>query len=119
MLDLLPSRKKICGFISGMCGHNMAHEKSPEILKGLYKSAVFPVQAVSYLQTGTYRKKKAELLPVLQQSEREILETAIALKQQPNLAQDEFDRISGQLFRWASRMIAEYRPKETGENRNA
>ncbi len=63
----------------------MAHEKDGELLKALYKSAVFTVQAVSFLQTGTYRKRKIELLPVLQQPEREILETAIVLKQQANL----------------------------------
>lgn len=159
MLDSLPHRDKMCGFISGipelkkwersdlfqfyydttpifgsvdflkeeirkedarravriggcnlyhMCGHNLVHEKSPEILNGLYKSAVFTVQAVSYLQTGTYRKIKAELLPVLEQPDREILETAIALKRQPNLAQDDFERLSGQLFRWTSHLIADY-----------
>lgn len=96
-----------------MCGHNMVHEKSLEILKGLYKSAAFTVQAVSYLQTGTYRKKKAELLSVLRQPEREVLETAITLKQQSGLSHNDFDRFSGQLFRWASYLIAEYQPDET------
>lgn len=96
-----------------MCGHNMAHEKAGELLKVLYKSAVFTVQAVSFLQTGTYRKRKTELLPVLQQLEREILETAIVLKQQANLAQADFDRLSGQLFRWASHLIVEYQLAET------
>lgn len=160
MLDSLPNREKVCGFISGrqelkhwehsdlfqfyydttpifgnidflkeligeedvrravrigacnlyhMCGHNMVHEKDGELLKALYKSASFTVQAVSYLQTGTYRKQKAELLPVLQLPERRILETAIALKQQNGLAQDEFDRLSEQLFKWASNLITEYK----------
>ena len=79
---------------------------------------MFTVQAVSYLQTGTYQKKEAELLPLLRQPEREILETAMELKQQPNLAQDDFDRLSGQLFRWASHLIAEYRPEKTEEQQN-
>lgn len=96
-----------------MCGHNMVHERDGELLKALYKSATFTVQAVSYLQTGTYRKRKTELLPILQQPEREILETAIALKQQTDLAQAEFDRLSGELFRWASDLIVEYQPDET------
>ena len=164
MLDTLPNREKVCGFISGrkelmnwersdlfqfyhdtipilgnidfleplinkedirrtvrigacniyhMCGHNMVHEKDGKLLKALYKSATFTVQAVSYLQTGTYRKKKTELLPVLQQPEREILESAIALKQQTDLDQAEFDRLSEELFRWASNLIAEYQPDET------
>lgn len=164
MLDSLPNREKICGFISGlqklknwersdlfqfyydttpifgsidflreligrediqravrigacnlyhMCGHNMVHEKGGELLKALYKSAAFTVQAISYLQTGTYLKRKTELLAVLRQPERKILETAIAMKQQTSLAQDEFDRFSEQLFRWASDLIAEYQPDET------
>lgn len=164
MLDALPNREKMCGFISGrqelmnwersdlfqfyhditpvfgsidflqpligredvrravrigacniyhMCGHNMVHEKDGGLLKALYKSAAFTVQAVSYLQTGIYRKRKTELLPVLQQPERGILEAAIALKQQTGLAQAEFDRLSGELFRWASGLIAEYQPDET------
>ena len=164
MLDSLPNREKICGFISGlqelknwersdlfqfyydtipilgsidflkeligkedvrrsvrigacniyhMCGHNMVHEKDREMLKALYKSAVFTVQAISYLQMGTYRKRKTELLPVLQQPEREILETAIVLKQQTDLTQVDFERLSEQLFRWASHLIAEYQPDET------
>lgn len=92
-----------------MCGHNMVHERDGALIKELYKSAAFTVQAVSYLQTETYRKRKTELLPVLQQPEREILETAIALKQQTDLDQAEFDRFSGQLFRWASDLIAEYK----------
>jgi len=88
----------------------MVHERDCKLLKALYKSATFTVQAVSYLQTGTYRKKKTELLPVLQQPEREILETAIALKQQTDFTQAEFDRLSGELFRWASDLISEYQP---------
>lgn len=164
MLDTLPNRKKVCGFISGrkelmnwersdlfqflhdttpifgnidflqpligkedvrravrigacniyhMCGHNMVHERDGKLLKALYKSATFTIQAVSYLQTGTYRKRKTELLPVLHQPEREILETAIVLKQQSDLAQAEFDRLSGKLFRWVSDLIAEYQPEGT------
>ncbi len=164
MLDSLPNREKICGFISGlqelknwerfdlfqfyydtttilgnidflkeligkedvrravrigacniyhMCGHNMVHEKDGELLKALYKSSTFIVQAVFFLQTGTYRKRKTELLSVLQQPEREILETAAALKQQANLAQADFDQLSGQLFRWALHLITEYQPDET------
>ena len=105
MLDTLPHRELICGFISGKkelmnwepsdlfqfchdttaikgsldeimaviddsavkrsirigacnvyhgCVHNMLHEKSEDILKGLYKSASFVVQAIAFKQTGKY-----------------------------------------------------------------
>jgi len=92
-----------------MCGHNMVHEKDAEILKNLYKSAAFTVQAVYYDQTGIYIKQKAELIPVLQPQEREILQTGITLKQQPNIVHTEFKRLSELLFNWAAGLIIEYR----------
>jgi predicted nucleotidyltransferase len=159
MLDTLPNREKVCGFISGrqelinwersdlfqfchdttpvfgnidfllsligkedihrairigacnlyhMCGHNMVHEKDAEILKALYKSAAFTVQAVYYDQAGTYIKRKTELIPLLQPEEREILQTGIIIKTQPNMAQTEFERLSGLLFNWAAGLIVKY-----------
>lgn len=125
LLDALPERDKVCGFVSGkeellawepsdlfqfyydttpifgsldmllnrilradilrairigacnvyhMCVHNLVHEKSPEILKGLYKSAASTLQAIAFLQTGTYEQKKANLLPLLQPADRRVLE---------------------------------------------
>ena len=112
MLDTLPNRDLICGFISGKaellnweasdlfqfyydttpikgtldslldrvdkqavkrairigacniyhaCVHNFVHEKSDDILRSLYKSAVFVIQAVWFYETGKYIKSKAEL----------------------------------------------------------
>jgi len=92
-----------------LCGHNMVHEKDAEILKNLYKSAAFTVQAVYCDQTGVYIKQKAELIPLLQPQEREILQTVINLKQQPNMARTEFDRLSDLLFNWAAGLIIEYK----------
>ena len=40
-----------CNLYHG-CVHNMLHEKSDEILRGLYKSASFVVQAIVFHQTG-------------------------------------------------------------------
>lgn len=162
MLDTLPNREKVCGFISGqqeiinwersdlfqfyhdttpifgsidfllpligaedvrrairigacniyhMCGHNMVHEKSTEILKALYKSAAFTVQAVHYDQTGTYIKQKAELIPMLQLQEKKILQNSIMLKSHINIEQTEFERLSELLFNWASGLIISYKIK--------
>ena len=91
-----------------MCGHNMVHEKDAEILKSLYKTAAFTVQAIHYDQTGTYIKKKAELVPVLPPQEQEVLQTGIILKKQPNLTQAEFERFSELLFNWAAGLITRY-----------
>lgn len=159
MLDTLPERDRVCGFISGrqellnwepsdlfqfyydtvsvygsidyllplidnkvvcrtiqigacniyhMCGHNIVHEKDADILRGLYKSAGFTVQAVYYDQTGNYIRKKTKLIPVLEAKERDILQAGIAIVEQPDLAAVEFDRLSGLLFHWAAGLILEY-----------
>ncbi|MDD3168738.1 MAG: nucleotidyltransferase domain-containing protein [Eubacteriales bacterium] len=92
-----------------MCGHNMVHEKDAEVLKALYKSAAFTIQAIYYDQTGTYIKQKAGLISVLQPQEREILQTGIIFKKQPNVAQTEFERFSELLFNWAARLIIKYK----------
>ena len=42
-----------CNIYHG-CVHNMLHGRSDEILRALYKSAAFVVQAICFRQTGTY-----------------------------------------------------------------
>ena len=131
MLDTLPNRELICGFVSGKeeilnweasdlfqfyhdttpikgsldellvliddtvidraikvgacniyhgCVHNMLHEKSEEILKGLYKSASFVVQAICYQETGCYIKSQKDLLDKVSSGERCIVENFLNLK---------------------------------------
>ena len=154
MLDALPRRELICGFLSGRdeimnwepsdlfqfyydttpiegsldellsvideaavrraikigacnifhgCVHNMLHEKSSEILHGLYKSATFVVQAIVFLQTGSYVKYQEELLRVVIPQEKAIMETFIDLK---NGADIDFGKASQTLFEWAQKSIA-------------
>ena len=53
-----------CNIYHG-CVHNMLHEKSEDILKGLYKSAAFVIQAITFKQTGKYiRSQSAPALSV-------------------------------------------------------
>ena len=155
MLDTLPHRELICGFLSGKdellqwepsdlfqfyydttpikgsldelltviddaavgraikigacniyhgCVHNMLHEKSEDILRGLYKSASFVVQAIAFKQTGKYTKHQNELLDVVSTDERKIIETFLKLK---NGDAVEFDTISEELFAWAKKLIGE------------
>ena len=154
MLDTLPRRELICGFLSGKdeimnwepsdlfqfyydttsiegsldellsvideeavrraiktgacnifhgCVHNILHEKSNEILHGLYKSATFVVQAIVFLQTGRYVKYQKDLLQVVMPQEKAIMETYIALK---NEADIDFGKASQILFEWAQKSIA-------------
>ena len=91
-----------CNIFHG-CVHNMLHEKSNEILRGLYKSATFVVQAIVFLQTGRYVKYQEELLRVVMPQEKAIMETFIDLK---NGADVDFGKASQKLFEWAQKSIA-------------
>ena len=155
MLDTLPHRKLICGFLSGKneilnwepsdlfqfyydttaikgsldellafidettvnraikigacniyhgCVHNMLHEKSEDVLKGLYKSASFVVQAIAFTQTGKYIKHQKDLLGVVSTDERSIVENFLKLKNGENV---EFEVMSNILFSWAKKQIVE------------
>ena len=155
MLDTLPHRKLICGFLSGKneilnwessdlfqfyydttaikgsldellafidettvnraikigacniyhgCVHNMLHEKSEDVLKGLYKSASFVVQAIAFTQTGKYIKHQKDLLGVVSADERSIVENFLKLKNGENV---EFEVMSNTLFSWAKKQIVE------------
>ena len=155
MLDTLPHRELICGFLSGKneilnwepsdlfqfyydtapiqgrldellavidetavnrtikigacniyhgCVHNMLHEKSEDILRGLYKSASFVVQAIAFKQTGKYIKTQKDLLGVVSADERKIIEIFLKLKNGDTV---EFGTMSEFLFAWAKKQIIE------------
>ena len=86
------------------CVHNMLHEKSEDILRGLYKSASFVVQAIAFKQTGKYIKYQKDLLGAVSADERKIVETFLKLK---NGDAVEFDTMSEELFDWAKNQIVE------------
>ena len=88
------------------CVHNMLHEKSEDILRGLYKSASFAVQAIAFRDTGTYISRQIELLPVVSSDERVIVEIFLYLK---NGGTVDFDAMSDALLLWAGKWI-----KKTG-----
>jgi predicted nucleotidyltransferase len=155
MLDTLPHRELICGFVSGKdellnwepsdlfqfyhdttaikgslddllplidhmaieraikmgagniyhgCVHNMLHEKSEEILKGLYKAASFVVQAIVFKQTGNYIKHQSQLLQVASVEEQMITNTFLKLK---SGAPVDFNDASRMLFEWSKKWITE------------
>ena len=155
MLDTLPHRELICGFLSGKseimhwepsdlfqfchdttpikgsldevlavvdecavdraikigacnvfhgCVHNMLYEKDEDILRGLYKSASFVVQAIAYKETGSYIRHQKDLLGAVSSDERAILETFGHLK---NGGAVNFNLMSEVLFAWAKKWISE------------
>ena len=153
MLDTLPHRELICGFLSGKdellawepsdlfqfyydttpikgrldelltlidetairraikigacnvyhgCVHNMLHEKSEDILRGLYKSASFVVQAIAFKQTGKYIKYQKDLLGVVSADEQKIIEAFLKLKNGETV---ELGKMSEELFAWSKKWI--------------
>ena len=155
MLDALPHRELICGFLSGKddimnwepsdlfqfyydttpikgnldevltvvdenavnraikigacnifhgCVHNMLHEKSEDILRGLYKSASFVIQAIVFKQTGNYIKHQEELHAVAMPDEQVIINTFLSLKKGGTV---DFIPMSETLFAWSKKWIAE------------
>jgi hypothetical protein len=153
MLDILPHRELICGFLSGKteilnwepadlfqfyydtkpirgsldellsviddaavdraikmgacniyhgCVHNMLYEKNEEILRGLYKSASFVVQAICFRQTGTYVTHQKELLEIVSAEERAIVDVFLSLK---NGGVVDFEKMSETLFAWSRKWI--------------
>ena len=91
-----------CNIYHG-CVHNMLHEKSVDILRELYKSASFVVQAIAFKQTGKYIKHQNELLSVVSDNERRIIDTF--LKQKSGDAV-EFGAMSDTLFSWSKKWIS-------------
>lgn len=153
MLDTLPHRALICGFVSGKdeilnwepsdlfqfyhdttaikgslddllpliddvaieraikmgagniyhgCVHNMLHEKSEDILKGLYKAASFVVQAIVFKQTGNYIKHLNQLLLMAMPEEQMIAETFLKYKNNEPVT---FEEASQTLFEWSKKWI--------------
>lgn len=87
----------LCNIYHG-CVHNMLHEKSVEILTGLYKTACFTLQAIQFEQTGKYISRLSDLSAALDSENGEIVRAFIALK---NGQKADFDAMSEKLFNWA------------------
>lgn len=153
MLDTLPHRELICGFLSGReelfrwepselfqfyydttpikgsldellplidctavdraikigacsiyhgCVHNMLHEKSEDILKGLYKAASITVQAIAFRQAGRYIRHQTDLLEVVSPDERAVTEAFLHIKNGGAVA---FQEMSELLFEWAKKWV--------------
>lgn len=92
----------VCNIYHG-CVHNMLFDKSEDVLKGLYKSASFVVQAIVFSETGNYVKHQEELLAVATPNEQAIINTFLNLK---NGGAVDFIPMSKILFAWTKRWIS-------------
>ncbi len=90
-----------CNIYHG-CVHNMLYEKSEDILRGLYKSASFVVQAVCFKETGKYIRRQADLLDAVSAEERIIVETFLKLKKGGEI---NFCEMSETLYNWSAKLI--------------
>ena len=90
-----------CNIYHG-CVHNMLHEKSEDILKELYKSAAFVIQAITFKQTGKYIRSQGDLLQIALLEEQRIINTSIYLK---NGGAVDFGKMSQELFVWSKAWI--------------
>ena len=91
----------VCNIYHG-CVHNMLYEKSEDILRSLYKSSTFVVQAIYFQQTGKYITHLQELLGVVGTEERTIVQTFLSLKSGSSV---DFKKMSDALFCWAQNWI--------------
>ena len=94
----------VCNIYHG-CVHKMLHEKSEDILRGLYKSASFVIQAIVFKQTGNYVKQQKELQFLAASNEKAIIDTFVYLK---NGGKVDFNKMSERLFAWCKEQLANY-----------
>ena len=92
-----------CNIYHG-CVHNMLYEKNEEILKGLYKSASFVVQAICFRQTGNYIRHQSELSNAVSPEEKVIVDIFLSLK---NGGTVDFSKMSEVSFDWAKKWTGE------------
>ncbi len=91
----------VCNIYHG-CVHNMLYEKSEDILKGLYKSASFVIQAICFRETGKYMHHQKELSALVSSDERAIADVFAELK---NGSTVDFENMSETLFVWCKKWI--------------
>ena len=84
------------------CVHNLIYEKDPAILKGLYKSASFVIQALWYLQSGEYIARLQELVSKVEGSEKAIISAYIQIK---NSGVSVFESLSDLVFHWSKKLL--------------
>jgi hypothetical protein len=92
----------VCNIFHG-CVHNMLYEKSDDILRGLYKSASFVVQAIYFRQTGEYISSQTVLKDKVSADEKVMIENFTDLKSGKPV---DFMRMSEELFNWSEKWIS-------------
>lgn len=93
------------------CCHNFLFDEEQAILKELYKTALFTVQAKYYHVHHIYVSKHSELSNVVMGVDKKILETAVNLKMKDKLDIEQFIAYSKLLLQWSEDNIIAYGKK--------
>lgn len=93
-----------CNIYHG-CVHNLLHEKSSEVLRSLFKGAVFVIQALNYVRTGEYVKSKSELMKKADYNERLILELSDQIRNRSDIDGELYEIMSHSLICWSRGLI--------------
>lgn len=93
------------------CCHNLLFDEEQAILKELYKTAVFTVQAKYYHVHHIYVSKHSELSNVVIGVDKEILETAVKLKMVDKFTAEQLIAYSELLLQWSGDNIIAYSKK--------
>ena len=96
-----------CGLYH-LCCHNFLHGQSLEAVAEAYKSAVFLVQAKTYLKQGVYCRRRADLARHLTGIDLEILQTAQALK--AGECRGDLTALTDRLLTWCRGVICPQTP---------
>ena len=91
----------VCNIYHG-CVHNMLHNRNEDIVRGLYKSASFVIQAKHFRQTGEYIHLVKDLIKSTTDEDRVILEIFSQLKKGEAV---KFNQMSEILFNWSKKII--------------
>ena len=91
------------------CVHNILHDKDVNILKSLYKSASFAVQALHYVRTGKYIRKKNRLIEELPDMERRLIKNYLEIRRAESIDKKEFERLSEFIFQWSQEIINSFK----------
>lgn len=115
--DLLPPEQEgdarralhtgACGLYH-LCCHNFLHGRNFEAVAEAYKAAVFLLQAKVYVGQGVYCRRRADLAQRLTGADRDILQTAQALK--TGACREDLTDLTDRLFAWCRDVVCRYGP---------
>lgn len=85
-----------------MCVHNAIHEKSIDILKGIFKASVYLAREKYFYSYGTYAEKVTELIACADDEDKNILQLCLS-----DITKLDLDTASEMIMNWSGKIITE------------